>query len=275
MDSHARKLLYKSNYQIGDKLLLKEYITNDMIALKNYLNIDDEDKIKYLPHEYPQFIDDFFDEYNIKLDTPNNYRQYELVAWLENKYNNIFLQYGKYLFEKIKNYSLDIFDSEYPTWSFFSNPDLVKNQWLIHFTHDAESIAREGFTMGVDDINMLGLTTYLSDSSKKYGGYNFAYTINDFLKYNNASRNNLKYGEEVVLFTASGLRLFHYGDDEYQVIFYGSTAKNIIPIQEGEELAWGVYNSATSQLIQEFDELDKMVSWCIHNFPQYKNVLTY
>jgi len=240
------------------EVILNEYISNEEIYLKNYLSMSEDKKKEYLPQEYSYFFNDFIDEYDIEFEVPkemvqSNYvdgpeevdmfdNEYELIIWLERNNKELYNRFADYLYKKIINDELPINPSEYPAWSYFDDkPTIVKNQWLIHFTDEANNIAEQGFKYGVDDMTKLGLTTSLGEFEKKYGGYNFAYLLSDFPKYARGGHrsNNYKYGDEAVIFNASGIKVWHYGDEEYQVIFYGNTARNIIPIVGGEDVKWG------------------------------------
>lgn len=271
---------------------INEYLTRDEISLKNYFSASEEQKKEYLPYEYYWFFDDFLIEEDIDFEKPKNvyinsddeeigeeYDDSELIDVLNSDYKEIYNKFAEYLYEKITSNTLPISDAEYPAWSFFdSDPELVKNQWLIHFTEDAESISNEGFKYGVDEFDKLGLTTHLGEFEKKYGGFNFAYTLNDFRRYGRTGnysnrRKGYKYGSEAVIFRASGIKLFHYGDSEPQVIFYGNTATNITPILDGENEKWGIYSSKNGQLLYEEDSLEKIVDWFVKNYPQYRKHL--
>ena len=180
---------------------INEYITNDEIYLRDYLSMPKSAKLAYLPHEYSYFFNDFLEETDYDFNYPKETKSsdyldepdeevdmfdndIELITWLEHNDMKTFNAFGEYLYDKINNNTLPINDSEYPAWSYFDDkPTLIKNQWLIHFTNDADDIAREGFKYGVDDMTKLGLTTHLGEFDKKYGGYNFAYTIGEFNKY--------------------------------------------------------------------------------------------
>jgi hypothetical protein len=190
----------------------------------------------------------------------------------------LYSKFANYLYNKIKNDTLPIDPSEYPAWSYFDDrPTIVKNQWLIHFTNEADDIAMNGFKYGVDEITKLGLTTYLSQIDKEYGGFNFAYLLSDFNRYGKAgfgSRGGeYKYGKEAVIFRASGIKTYHYGDEEPQVIFYGNTAKNIIPITPGENNNWAIRHIKTGRIIFESDNLEKIAYWVDRNYPQYHKTL--
>jgi hypothetical protein len=259
--------------------ILNEYVTRDIVSLKDYFSMPKSSKMKYLPYDYYYFFDDFLDETDTYFERPTDetYDDIDLIYWLENNDSETYNKFAQYLFDKITYHELPIPDAEYPAWCFYDDkPEIIKNQWLIHFTDDAYGIAKNGFKYGVDDMTKLGLTTNLSDFEKEYGGYNFAYTLNDFKKYGKYShrKSGYKYGDEAVIFRASGIKVWHYGDEEPQVIFYGNTAKNIIPIISGENSNFGIY-SKNDRLLYENDDLPKVVEWIINNYQQYRKNFTY
>jgi hypothetical protein len=262
--------------------LLREYFTNDVVYLKRYFTSSDEERAKWLPQEYPYYFEDFVAEMDVELDFefPKNepfdedLQDYEKMEWLENNHPNVYKAFGKYLFHKIGNHEIDIPDSELPAWTYFSNhPENIKNQWLIHFTKNADDIAKQGFKYGVGEMEKLGLTTSLGEFEKKYGGYNFAYTLRDFERYGAAGYNKYKYGDEAVIFNASGIRLYHHGDEEPQVIFYGNTARNIIPIINDEETGWTLSSIRNGQTLFYNEKLSKVVDWLTVNYNQYRKHL--
>lgn len=275
---------------LNEQRALNEYITRDMVYLKDYFSMPEAVKMSYLPHEYYYYFEDFLTEMDYdfeqpKESRPSNYldepdeevdmfdNDLELMTWLENNDKETFNNFAKYLYNKIRYGTLPIDDSEYPAWSYFDDhPQIIKNQWLIHFTNDAEGVAANGFKYGVDDMTKLGLTTHLGEFDKKYGGYNFAYLLSDFPKYAK-TRDGYKYGKEAVIFNASGIKVYHYGDEEPQVIFYGNTAKNIISITKGENADFAIYNR-NGRILFENDDLTKVVKWLTDNYQQYrKNLL--
>lgn len=241
-----------------------------MINLRRYFNMTDEEKIEYLPQEYPYFIKKFLDNQNVEYD--DNKREWEIVENLEFTNKELYKLYGDYLFKMINSHNLPMPDAEYPTWSFFDKPTLIRNKWMIHFTNDAESIASEGFKYGVDDMTKLGLTTHLGEFEKKFGGYNFAFPVNNFYEYGAIK----KYGKEAIVFQASGLGIHHYGDNEYQIIFYGNTARNIIPIIKNTNTdEWEITNKNTLNAIYKSDNLKNIIKWIQTNFNQYKSKLVH
>lgn len=287
MQQWITKRLYKywDEHVVDDNGLLKEYINSDVVSLKKYFEASDKQKKEFLPFEYSYFFEDFLVEENIEFDIPkekieygdgttgdgDNLSGYELIEFLYNNNKELFDNFSDYLFRKLFHHELPISDSEYPAWTYFgSNPEIIKNQWLIHFTNDAQSIAKNGFKYGVNDMTKLGLTTSLGEFEKKYGGYNFAYTLKDFRRYGYSGYGKFKYGKEAVVFNASGIKLWHHGDQEPQVIFYGNTAKNIIPITSGDNANWALYGKR-GNVIYENDDLEKVVEWLVKNYLQYKN----
>jgi len=94
------------------------------------------------------------------------------------------------------------------------------------------SIAKNGFTIGMSDMRKLGLTTYARNDgySKKYGGYNFAFSL-DERDYKYAGN---KYGKEAIVFRASGLWYITQETRASSDILC-NTAKNRTPIAGGIE----------------------------------------
>lgn len=251
--------------------VIKEFITNDEVSLLRYFSMSDDEKKSYLPHDYASKLEDFIIEEDI--DYVIESEPYEAVEDLEESNPELYEMFGEWLFKKIKTHSLDIYDVDYPAWSFFGHPEVVKNQWLIHFTDEAESVASDGFTRGVDEIDRLGLTTYIGEFYKKYGGYNFAYTLSDFHRYGYEGMSEYKYGNSAVIFRASGVKMWHHSDEENQVIFYGNTAKDIIPMTSGEESHWSIRSEKTNRVLFENDDLQAVVEWLNRNYEQYRKHL--
>jgi len=262
---------------------INEYVTNDEISLMKYLTLPLDEKYVMIAYNYPFFIEKFLEENDndemlreLKEFLNDGGTEYEFVYELRSENNELFKEYGEWLYGNMVGYnssSLDVLPEEMPAWVYFDDQaEIIKNQWLIHFTSDAYGIAKEGFKYGVNEINKLGLTVFYSEFDKKYGGYNFAYTLDDYKKYSKVG-SRYKYGEEVVVFRASGVRVWHNTDEEYQTIFYGNTAKNIIPIIDGETKRWGIYSNRSGNLIVEHDDLTKLIYWIIKNYDQYRKHL--
>lgn len=144
--------------------------------------------------------------------------------------------------------------------------------WLVHFSDEAENIARTGFTHGMDEMDRLGLTTYFTHDAKKRGGYNFAFEATS-RHAQNAAWNN-KYGLNAVLFQNSGVHCTHYGDEEDQVIFWGADVnpKRMIYLDRPEGV-WQVRNVKTGNTLFTADRYLKVVEWVIKNEAQYRRSL--
>lgn len=268
---------------------LFEYLKKDEnVWLYKYLKMSDKEKKESLPYDFPWFFNDFIEDEVIEFkpvfthvdingeDIGDELIDGDLIEWLSIHNKDLFNKFAEWLFKRINDNTLDTDYSEYPTWSFFGPPEILKEQWLVHFTNKAYDIENKGFTIGTDDVNKLGLTTNLSDSAKKYGGYNFAYTIYDFNKYAKSWKGwvkGYKYGEEIVIFRCSGVRAKHYSDEEYQTIFWGKLATHINSVERGESKDWAIYNKISGRLLYENDELEKVIDWFVNNYNQYKKYL--
>lgn len=299
-----------------DRLLLKEYLDNSyMFPLLSYLRETDEERGSELVYQYPSYFKDFDDENwsgnedndigamelywrclrgdegeneDLKTNLFANDKDYlnqlksysfdDFPELLERYYPQTFKEYGKYLvdgfkFEKFSN-------SDDTTWTSMEFIGIVKNKWLIHFSDDAREIAADGFTEGTDDMDRLALTYGVR---KKYEGYNFAYDLDEFEKYGHGCHNGgYKYGSDAVLFRASGIKVWHYGDEENQVIFYGPLAHDFIYVhfdnyyydEHNEEYdeRWVVYDKNGKELYSN-ESLQNVTDWFTKNKRQYMRKL--
>ena len=221
-------------------------ITNPVIYLKNYLTMSPTERGRDLAHKLPDYFGEWsgLGEYGHETAPDEVFAKFVETNW------------HPYLYE-----------TEWPTWELVSYQGIVKNQWLVHFTHEAHSIAQYGFTHGVNDASTLGLTALMEHEEKTSGGYNFAYTprVAD-------SKTGRIYGDEAVLFKASGVSVYHYGDSEDQVIFWGDTATNIIPVVGGYD-GWQVGENKHGEPVFTHDSLTRVAEWVEAHYDQYKSVL--
>jgi len=285
---------------------MKEFVVEDISWLKRYLSMSDEQKAEDILNRYSYeiieisgFVDvikDWNYDNNLEIgdkeycDVIDSFISGDLVPYeaLENLYKDYPTVYKKcleFVEDNLDEIVETIYDTEKPTWHYLSSPEITKNQWLIHFTDQADEIKRHGFDNLIDDYTQLGLTAYIKKGKHNSSseGYGFAYTLNN---YHYASAGNhskgWKYGDECVLFKASGVTCYHNGDEEYQTIFKGDTVKNIIPIssvsyidEEGNdaEFDWGVVNSKTDVMLYGSNDLEDVVNWVELNYKQYRKVL--
>lgn len=177
-----------------------------------------------------------------------------------------------------------------PTWAHMSvrgTKLLPRNTWLVHFTDYPEEIAYHGFTIGIDQMDRLGLTTWMKNDSfdKKHGGYNFAFEALSRDAINSEHRQ--AYGQHAVLFQNSGVEAWHYGDEENQVMFFGKDVdpRDIIVLRRDGEGSWIVKGrkSVKSEFRDRRYSEDRVVfkgdfegcvKWVIQNFAQYRSTLT-
>ena len=148
-----------------------------------------------------------------------------------------------------------------PSWLFMDFNRIVKNEWCIHFGSDSENIAREGFTGGTEDIDHLA---YTDARQEKHGaGYDFAFPLGE----RDVDDNN--YGDEAVIFQTSGVEIYHHGDSQNQVIFWGPYAKNFIPIRWNSEYGEWVVEGQKGQILKAGKPSD-IAYWAVSNLPQYR-----
>ena len=266
------------------ELLLQEYVDTDVVKLQQYLNSTPEQKVDEIvgmigykkiiamtmdagriPQLYAQKL--ALGKWDVLKQTdPVLYG--EIVDWFMDK-----IYKGKDQF-MIFMQDFGIQPAEIPSWFYLHEPTLVKNQWLVHGTTrmDGRMMARKGFIKGIADPTKLGLTTWMQ--GKKIGdGYNFAYTPDDFAKYG-VDGVELKYGDGTFLiFRASGIRCWHNADDEYQVIFHGKTARDIVFVDEMMG-TYTIHSKDGKPLIQTKAEYNNdpnsIVDWVINNYEQYR-----
>jgi len=154
---------------------------------------------------------------------------------------------------------------ELPSWCTMDFNRIVKNEWCIHFGSDSESIAKEGFTGGTPEIEHLAYTN--AGAQKSSAGYDFAFLINDkSVDYNG-------YGDEAVIFRTSGVEIYHYGDNQNQVVFWGPNVKSFIPIHQ-DNGDWVVYGQ-NGQVLVRCGRPSEIALWATENLPQYrKQIMT-
>jgi hypothetical protein len=156
---------------------------------------------------------------------------------------------------------------------------LKSDTWLCHFSDHAKQISLEGFTKGVENYQRLGLTNYLGDIEKSWGGYNFAFiaTSRDARIASNYHHGSPKYGKNCVMFQSSGVPCFHYGDEETQIVFFGEHIKpqNIVYLNNDGGI-WQVIakrGNRAGEPVFHNDYFEKVVEWVIKNYQQYKGIL--
>ena len=283
------------------KDLLKEYVDTDVVRLQQYLNSTPEQMADEIAGMigYKQIIDDYFIKNRGLYPKEINWNAGKETMSVTQLYANT-LTLGKWgvlkqtdsvLYGAIVDWLMDkiygeeqsfmsfmngfgIQPAQIPSWFYLHEPTLVKNQWLVHGTSrmDGRMMARKGFIKGINDPNKLGLTTWLQ--GKKIGdGYNFAYTPEDFALYG-VDGQALKYGDGTFLiFRASGIRCWHHADEEFQVIFHGKTARDIVFVDEMMG-TYTIHSKDGKPLVQTSvdgkSSPTDIVDWVMNNYEQYR-----
>jgi hypothetical protein len=191
----------------------------DLDALKDYLTMSNADKGRDLAANFGQdfmsYLEDAGEEEVVAVQAEIDKNEFLDFSFLKTLPDEVFEGF-------LGNLPPDIAsDPNSPTYLFMDFERDVDNEWLIHGTNDAGSIEANGFTRGVWDLCTLGLTTCFVDKVKT-GGFNFGFYATSFHE-----REVLAYGKEAVVFRASGVEVYHHGDQQRQIIFLGNTATDI------------------------------------------------
>ena len=165
-------------------------------------------------------------------------------------------------------------DTISPSFVHMNFVERLPRRWLVHFSDDADSIACQGFTHGVGDHENLGLTTYIGKEAKKYGGYNFAFTAANAERQ--AKLDRWKYGSQIVAFTAPSVLVYHHGDQEYQAVFWGADARNLVHVMEddGSDKRFCVGENRHGDPVFCADDFESIVAWLDVNYSKYEKQLS-
>jgi len=259
--------------KFNDKEIIKEYLEKDYnLPLYKYFKwastASSCEKARDLAYSCSCYIDEYikkiyfrYSEFeNLLNDGEFYYEDESLVEMFlnmleENKLCDHFIS----IMQDIVNYY------ELPSWCTMNFNRIVKNEWCIHFGSDSESIAKEGFTGGTPEIEHLAYTN--AGVQKSSAGYDFAFLIDD----RNVDYNG--YGDEAVIFRTSGVEIYHYGDNQNQVIFWGPNVKSFIPIHQ-DNGDWVVYGQ-NGQVLVRCGRPSEIALWATENLPQYrKQIMT-
>lgn len=266
--------------------LLREYVDTDITKLMAYLNSSPEDKLRELEKAVGYFV--MVDHYaysNPNEEEIGRLKSYGSLAVMAQRGPEDYLKFLKwYSFVIMGEELLRLYQRAnkqfrtVPSWYWLQEPEIIKNQWLIHGTSqsDAMFMTKQGFIKGMGDMTKLGLTTWFDGRSaeKRAGGYNFAYTIDDFSKYGvkGSGIDDVTYGDGTILmFRASGIRSYHITDHEYQTIFNGKTARDIFPIFE--QFGSLVILSKERKILAKFNDHGSAVNWVVNNYDQYRKAI--
>lgn len=198
----------------------------------------------------------------------------------------IIVEYGEWiskyaLFEYSRNINRPKMEKyinlgDYPPCYFMGYEGYLKNDWLIHFSEESNSIASEGFLYGmkVGDMKGLALSTWKSLEDKDLidmDGYIFSYSLDRF-----QHTNLFQVGTDFVIFQGSGILTYHHGDNEYQVICMKDSVRNFIPVlYSGGDTGYEIQDKDSGTVYWKSDKKDigevmeELNDWINNNIRQY------
>lgn len=249
-------LIESANYFLGESL------NNDILNLYDYMKAldDPNERAIEFAYDYAHKIKDYLDDVGEEYDEDED--DYTILHSFNKEKE---MAFGKWVEDNISD---DSWSGDSTSGLYYSSPKIVKNVWCIHFSEDASSIVDNGFEYGTDDMSQLGLTTAYTKNSKQNGKWAFAYLLSDYKSFYKG-RHGFKYGSSAVVFKASGVRVFHSSDEEWQMIFDRETATDMILVNEYD----GVYyvTDKNDRQIFKSDDFERVVDWIPNNYDQYKN----
>jgi hypothetical protein len=145
---------------------------------------------------------------------------------------------------------------------------LPKTTWLVHFTDHADEIAQQGFTQGVENLDQLHLTR-LGDAfgnverrTSEQPGYNFGYQVGQ----TDLDHRVGGYGANAVMFQGRGVPVYHAGDREDQVIFYGPyVPRTRIIVLRHVGQVWQAERAR--QVLCQYRSLNQVTQWIAGHLP--------
>jgi len=258
---------------------ITESLSSDLFYIKSMYTPGD-DLYDQLAHDYYfTYLDYHREEPNSRIDSTYHDHPHTFVTGSLTRKER--LAFGEWLYDKWSHdhgAMVDDYGHEIPLFSISYIDKILRNEWLVHMTNHKDAIISDGFEGGIMDPKHLAYTfsaNDLYDRSTSADGWFFAYHHQDVDRYAIGSYNNPKYGTEAVMFVSSGVKIWHYGDNEPQVIFNGKYAKNLVPINRDSDKMWNVEHKESFSTIFEDEEFDVVVQWVIDNFDQYRKVIAY
>lgn len=248
-------------------------VQNELVHLARVLNLSDEEKASDAARHYAYTLPDWAVDNDVTLPGDAEDDPYSALEHLEANDPENFKAFAAHAMQS----AVSDGSAELP-WMMMSFTSYVSGEWLIHFSDDAQRVWDSGFKYGVDpyDHHRLALSTHSSDRvRRKSPGLNFAYLASDAGRYGGSRhgrRGDMKYGQEAVMFRAAGVKVWHYGDEEPQVIFLGSTAHDPVYLYKNEG-NWAVGDRPGGGPVFQAEDLDDVINWVEQNYDQYRKSL--
>ncbi len=246
--------------------LIAEVAQNELVWLAKELQLTDEQKrddaARHLAHELPEWAADN----GVTLAPNAEDEPFDALEELAKRDPESFTAFGAHAMREVEHGRGDAHELPWTAMDF-------RGYVLVHFS-DASSIHGSGFKFGVDpsDRHRIALTTNYSDGVRKRGkGFNFAFRAADAKRYAYSRGSEPKYGTSAVMFRANGIRVWHHGDEEPQVIFLGDTAHDIVYLYQHD--GWCVGERPSGNPIFRADDIDEVIDWVTVNYDQYHKTL--
>lgn len=149
---------------------------------------------------------------------------------------------------------------EAPSYLFLRDAELVASDtWLVHFSDSARSVAAQGFTRGFSDMGRVAHTRRPLSGAGPLVGWNFAFQ--PLSKHAERAALEGHYGASAVLFRSGGVEVWHAGDGERQVLFWGPLVKEFVLLErESERGPWVVRDRRTGRVLRR-GKAEPVVEW--------------
>lgn len=138
-------------------------------------------------------------------------------------------------------YGKGYINTKYKAYNYFEPKGIVHNVWAIHYTNleGYEGIMSRGFRIGVSDYDALAYSqSYYNNEPPRKSGWNFALPIDN--KY---LGDDLGYGDCGFLIKTDGVRAYHKGSHDDEIIFQNCMVKEKIPFIYDEDYdCWILFN---------------------------------
>jgi len=235
----------------------------------------------------PEFFTSEIEMYlndTLKFDLNKDFKHVEKIKeFLHKPENYIYLrEFKHYILHDYLDHSNSLIET--PAHRYFIFKKLLnQNNWLIHFSSDAKSIKRNGFQIGVENINDLPLTRIYPHARDK-AGYNFAYLVKDYVDSNVPLTYLLNHNFKetansgLLMFKSSGVIVDHLADENEEVIFDGTSVNPkkivlILPDQSSTYKNW-IVKSQNPEIPDPFSgSILDAINWVKNNWKNNINVI--
>ena len=123
-------------------------------------------------------------------------------------------------------------NTSYKAYNYFEPKGIVHDVWAVHYTtaEAFENIQKSGFQRGVSNYDELAYSANYYGTTQKTSGWNFALPVDS--KY---LGQDLGYGDCAFLIKTDGVRAYHKGDGDDEIIFKDCMVTQRIPFVYDED----------------------------------------